>query len=669
MSCWQILGIAESSDKKTIKVAYARLLKKNRPDENPKGFGQLHDAYLSALAILKQQARQENSPQNQEEPFAHIEQLEPPSEQVSLELADVNDDCIVSFTTEEVETISPQQDIIETLSDEFSNEDFNLPLVEEDEPTPPQVDLFQQDWDNLFSKVNTCIANPLKCFYPKDWEFIEQIGSILDLEFRSKVSSELLQRALEVNQDKSVNDLIIKPVVLDYLNRLFNWGDKWVEYSKTHDSGSLDGVFPHLKRVSDPEEIEKSIDYYIQSVMPHDLKHKGVDYENLDDFTLRRRILYGLNRASAYGFDVAMYQFINLMWLVGPHFYLYRGIVEIEDSELYYSNNNFKNITARINEYTRLASNINEWDVIASDDWFIEPVKGLNGYNYVTKTAEVEARQSHAISIDETEKVETLVQPSNSTETSEESTIEEEKLPFEQQQDWDKLMLQVRHTLNEPQKCTLPKDWNYIELPPSMADDIFRSKVSKILFSLISSANRSAETSGALIVNSNVLSYLNKVFSWKKESAYFEEWLLHYPEFNASIFPHLNKPVHPEALEVIINAAFQVVPAYLMALTQEYDPTSADMLDNEMIAYAIEKAISYGFNEPAEQYKFLSLMIYASPHFYLFPTFTYILDCTRLSNEVRLEYCQSLAKKYQIDIVDNDWFHEPEKFTTPNPFI
>ena len=49
MSSWSLLGIEPTSNKKEIKQAYASLLKSNRPDDNPKGFSELHQAYKECL--------------------------------------------------------------------------------------------------------------------------------------------------------------------------------------------------------------------------------------------------------------------------------------------------------------------------------------------------------------------------------------------------------------------------------------------------------------------------------------------------------------------------------------------------------------------------------------------------------------------------------------------
>lgn len=49
MECWQILGIEPTADEGTIKKAYAKALRQNKPDVNPEGFKRVRLAYEQAL--------------------------------------------------------------------------------------------------------------------------------------------------------------------------------------------------------------------------------------------------------------------------------------------------------------------------------------------------------------------------------------------------------------------------------------------------------------------------------------------------------------------------------------------------------------------------------------------------------------------------------------------
>jgi hypothetical protein len=74
MSCWEILGLPEDADKRSVKRQYAILLKRHRPDEDPEGFQRLREAYEQAL---------EWSEWRQEEEVV----VEPPSASIDLPLA------------------------------------------------------------------------------------------------------------------------------------------------------------------------------------------------------------------------------------------------------------------------------------------------------------------------------------------------------------------------------------------------------------------------------------------------------------------------------------------------------------------------------------------------------------------------------------------------------
>lgn len=61
LSAWEVLGIAETTDLKSIRRAYAVALKQNRPEEDASAFQLLTDAYEWALAQARRKAFEEQT--------------------------------------------------------------------------------------------------------------------------------------------------------------------------------------------------------------------------------------------------------------------------------------------------------------------------------------------------------------------------------------------------------------------------------------------------------------------------------------------------------------------------------------------------------------------------------------------------------------------------------
>jgi len=60
MDCWKLLGIQATADKRKIKSAYAKLLKQYHPEENPKEYQSIREAYDRALMIAGYMQQQED---------------------------------------------------------------------------------------------------------------------------------------------------------------------------------------------------------------------------------------------------------------------------------------------------------------------------------------------------------------------------------------------------------------------------------------------------------------------------------------------------------------------------------------------------------------------------------------------------------------------------------
>ena len=67
MSIWDILGVPKESDLKTIKKAYAKLLKENNPEDNAEEYQKLREAYDEAIKYKKR----EKDIEHQQTPYAY----------------------------------------------------------------------------------------------------------------------------------------------------------------------------------------------------------------------------------------------------------------------------------------------------------------------------------------------------------------------------------------------------------------------------------------------------------------------------------------------------------------------------------------------------------------------------------------------------------------------
>ncbi|MFL9863413.1 J domain-containing protein [Paraburkholderia fungorum] len=85
---WDVLGIAANADERTVRRAYARLLKQQRPDEDAEAFQRLRYAYESALQMASRGAAGEIAAASVQEPamstHTPIATPEPVSEPVQL---------------------------------------------------------------------------------------------------------------------------------------------------------------------------------------------------------------------------------------------------------------------------------------------------------------------------------------------------------------------------------------------------------------------------------------------------------------------------------------------------------------------------------------------------------------------------------------------------------
>lgn len=254
MDCWKILGIEPDSDKKAIKIAYAKQLKTTRPDEDAEAFQRLHQAYKTALIWVPAEhpGQADNdwmsSPQDALRE-AYTRDIEPLSDNNSVLLEEEAADPLthLSYPAPVSNTFSPEE---QQLLEDIRNQEHHL----------------SEDWAVFCEKLEALIASPKQSGALQNWTFIEQLSSFRDLEFRKAISDKAFEAVAEANdQSLQKKHLYIKRPVLNYLNGLFGWDKKWQEYEYHYSRSQLNAVFPYLEeaeRVNKRSKIKRELFYY-----------------------------------------------------------------------------------------------------------------------------------------------------------------------------------------------------------------------------------------------------------------------------------------------------------------------------------------------------------------------------------------------------------------------
>ena len=178
VSCWEILELEQTTDRKSIKRAYHKLLRKKRPDEKPDEFKILYQAYQDALEYKAEQeySAEESTPVYEENVYEHRAYKE----------------------KEEVFTSDYQERL-----DEF--------IKKVNERT------YQNSYIKLFNELSS-------------WDFIEELQIDQDIELYEEASFYLFEAVTEFEK-RFPKELLNMEVIL-YLNNFFLWKKQWQKYDK-----------------------------------------------------------------------------------------------------------------------------------------------------------------------------------------------------------------------------------------------------------------------------------------------------------------------------------------------------------------------------------------------------------------------------------------------------
>jgi uncharacterized RDD family membrane protein YckC len=173
---WDVLGIEATADRKVIKRAYARLLKRTRPQDDPEAFQQLHQAYQVALSWgeYQQEAVGSSTSKPSSVVFNQVE-AGPPA-----------DDRPAAF-----------RDIHQALHQGI------LGLAE------PGKDRLRRQADS--------------------WYFLNQFHDIHDFKYRAELSAELFELVAKLNHGYMVKtgEWLFNGQAMFYLNDMFGWDRDW----------------------------------------------------------------------------------------------------------------------------------------------------------------------------------------------------------------------------------------------------------------------------------------------------------------------------------------------------------------------------------------------------------------------------------------------------------
>lgn len=229
MSVWDVLGLEGPGDKRSIKRAYARLLKHNKPDQNPEGFKQLRAAYEHALDLASQA---EQAPQSRG--FAHT----------PIAFGDeVPPEAPASVTTEDKDTRIDTGRADGTLPDKVTPSDDGTDSLE---PSPSEVkpeeethpastaevtarleEVAEADIiDTVMSAVVEVLQDQRKVNSLQAWQDALAPANGCDIFVRRELSYTLFACLLDYHKQLKAKDRKYKALnntQLNYLNDTFHW--------------------------------------------------------------------------------------------------------------------------------------------------------------------------------------------------------------------------------------------------------------------------------------------------------------------------------------------------------------------------------------------------------------------------------------------------------------
>ncbi len=241
MNCWKVLGIEQTQEKRKIKIAYAKLLKKIRPDEKPKEFAELYEAYKSALEIAESEFEYEVY-LNEEQESINQNNDELEENEISVTYLDSNNEFSNLDDVEEKAEEKKETYVDNLVFDSLNSLDFNnqndkqeIELKNEQINISEEEIKLQKNFDEnliyLKKEADSIFSKQLTKIKLDDLKFIETMDLMVNLEFKqeaSKVIFDSLIKQHSASLNQSV-ETIENNEITKCLSGFFNWGYDWEE--------------------------------------------------------------------------------------------------------------------------------------------------------------------------------------------------------------------------------------------------------------------------------------------------------------------------------------------------------------------------------------------------------------------------------------------------------
>lgn len=224
---WSVLGIVPTNDVKTIKRAYAKNLKKTKPDENPAGFQRLNEAYKTAcyLAenydIVDTDIEGAGAGQTEAETYNRAK-TDSGDEADSIQGYDVSESADgrlfvrgkIETPTEPIEVTEPAEikepekdskpssdpDEDDIDDEDSDDEDFDLEQAYSDKAE--EVDGYAEHalMQQLLGQVDDLLKKYPDYHDPQNWRFLLEHEEIFDIDFSHALAFYVLLKVVQHNQ-------------------------------------------------------------------------------------------------------------------------------------------------------------------------------------------------------------------------------------------------------------------------------------------------------------------------------------------------------------------------------------------------------------------------------------------------------------------------------------